>query len=271
MDSEQWSVPIYQSLIDYLTTSYPLALLLLLLAALYILQRRLHYETQAIFLLLTRRPEISVVLFSLLFFPGVLLHEISHYLVARLLGVRTGRFSLFPEPMPNGRLRLGFVETASTDFIRDGLIGIAPLLAGGGFVIYAGHFQLGLLRLWNEFIAGEATGLLAGLSSLRERPDFWLWFYLIFAVSSTMLPSASDRRAWLAISLFGGLILLVALLVGAGPWLLGTWERLAAPVMQGLQGLTIVFGISSAVHLVLLPPLWAIRTSLVRLTGLSVA
>jgi hypothetical protein len=212
-----------------------------------------------------------VALFSILFFPGVLLHEISHYLVARLLGVRTGRFSLLPEPLPNGRLRLGYVETASTDFIRDGLIGIAPLLAGGGFVSYAGHFQLGLLELWNDFIYGEAAGFFRGLSSLQEQPDFWLWFYLIFAVSSTMLPSASDRRAWLPISLFGGLVLLFALLVGAGPWLLGTWQRLAELVMQGLQGLTMIFGISSAVHLVLLPPLWAVRTSLARLTGLSVA
>jgi hypothetical protein len=72
-------------------------------------------------------------------------------------------------------------------------------------------------------------------------------------------------------SLFGGLILLVALLVGAGPWLLGAWEGLAALVAQGLQGLTMIFGISSAIHLVLLPPLWAVRASLARLTGLSVA
>jgi len=250
---------------------YPLALLLSLLAALHILQRRLHFETQAIFLLLTRRPEISVALFSILFFPGVLLHEVSHYLVARLLGVRTGRFSLLPQPLPNGRLRLGYVETASTDFIRDALIGIAPLLAGGGFVVYAGQFQLGLLELWNAFIGGEATGFIQGVFKLQNRPDFWLWFYLIFAVSSTMLPSASDRRAWLPISLFGGLVLLVALLVGAGPWLLGAWEGLAALVAQGLQGLTMIFGISSAIHLVLLPPLWAVRASLARLTGLSVA
>src|SRR5512145_1583640 len=93
-------------------------------------QRWLHRETQLVFLLLTRSARLALGLFSLLFFPGVLLHELSHYLMARLLGVRTGRFSLLPELMPDGKLRLGFVETAETDIVRDALIGAAPLISG---------------------------------------------------------------------------------------------------------------------------------------------
>ena len=82
-----------------------LSLLLLMLISLYFLQHRLHFEIQATFMLLTHRAEIALALFSLLFFPGVFLHETSHYLLARLLGVRTGHFSLLPEPLPDGRLR----------------------------------------------------------------------------------------------------------------------------------------------------------------------
>src|SRR5512139_1205122 len=96
--------------------------LLLILGPLLFVQRRLHRETQAVLLLITRHKEISLALFSLLFFPGVLLHELSHYVTARIFGVRTGRFSLLPTPLPDGRLRLGFVETASVDFIRDAII-----------------------------------------------------------------------------------------------------------------------------------------------------
>jgi hypothetical protein len=59
-------------------------------------------ETQAVFLLLTRRGEVAMVLFAVLFFPGVLLHEVSHYVMAQLLGVRTKRFSLIPKPLPDG-------------------------------------------------------------------------------------------------------------------------------------------------------------------------
>ena len=53
--------------------------LLLVLGPLLFLQRRLHTDIQLIFLHLTRRLELAIMCFSLLFFPGVLLHEGSHY------------------------------------------------------------------------------------------------------------------------------------------------------------------------------------------------
>src|SRR5512143_2626739 len=102
-------------------------------------QRWLHREVQWVFLLITRSPSVSVGLFSLLFFPGVLLHELSHFLMARLLGVRAGRFSLLPSVVEGGKLRLGFVETAETDWVRDALIGAAPLITGGAAVAYLGN------------------------------------------------------------------------------------------------------------------------------------
>lgn len=254
-----------------MTNFYPLVWLLILLAALMFLQRRLHFEIQAVFLLLTRRAEIALALFSLLFFPGVFLHESSHYVVARLLGVKTGHFSLFPQPLPDGRLRLGYVETASADLLRDALIGIAPLLAGGVFVIYAGQYQLDLPGLWEGIRSAEIGSWTAGISSLYHLPDFWLWFYLVFAVSSTMLPSASDRRAWLPVALFGVLVAGVALFAGAGAWMAGMWARLTPWFNQALRALTLIFAISSAVHLVLLPPSWFLRKLLSRLRGLTIA
>jgi hypothetical protein len=241
--------------------------LIILLGPLYILQRRLHFEAQAVFLLLTRSKEITIALFSLLFFPGVLLHESSHYVMARLLGVRTGRFSLIPRPTAAGRVQLGFVETAATDVFRDALIGVAPLVLGGVFVAYTGIVQLGLPAVWESFMSGEVSMVLSTLRSLPAHPDFWLWFYLVFAVSSTMLPSASDRRAWPALGLFIGLILVVGFLVGAGPWMLAN----AGPYLnRAFRALAVVMGITVAVHLVLLPPAWSLRMALSRWTGMRV-
>jgi hypothetical protein len=230
--------------------------LLLLLGPLLFLQHHLHREIQSIFLLITRRAEVAVALFALLFFPGVLLHEGSHYLMAGLLGVRTGVFSILPQPMADGRVRLGYVETAKTDWLRDALIGAAPLIAGGAFVSYVGWKQLGLLALWDEFQLGGLTQVLDGLPDLLAEPDFWLWFYLLVAVSSTMMPSAADRRAWLPIALVVSGLLIASLLVGVGPWLL---ENLAPPFNLVLQALVVVFGISTVVHLLLLPPVWVVR------------
>ena len=241
--------------------------LLILLGPLLILQRSLHRETQAIFLLLTRRAEIALALFSLLFFPGVLLHETSHYLMARLLGVRTGRFSLLPQKMANGRLQLGFVETAPADWVRDGLVGVAPLLLGGVFVAYAGLSRLGLTVLWDRFVTAGPAASLQALPDLHVQPDFWLWFYLVFVVSSTMLPSPSDRRAWLPLVLVASLLLGLSLLAGAGPWLL---LYLAPPLNQAMQAVAVVFGISVFIHLVLVVPVWGVRQLLSRITGWDV-
>jgi hypothetical protein len=230
--------------------------LVVLLGPLLILQRGLHREVQAIFLILTRRPDITIAMFSLIFFPGVLLHEGSHFLMARLLGVRTGRFSLFPRPLEDGRLQLGFVETSSADWLRDALIGAAPLLAGGLFVAYAGLERLGLLSLWQTFSTGGVNALKDSLPVLLDQPDFWLWFYLTLTVSSTMLPSAADRRAWLPLGFTIVVLLGISLLVGAGNWLL---ENLSLPLNQVFMAIAVVFGISIIVHLVLLPPLWGCR------------
>jgi len=241
--------------------------LLALLVPMIFIQRRVHFEIQAFFLLLTRRIEISLGLFSLLFFPGVFLHETSHFLLARLLGVRTGRFSLIPQVMSGGKLQLGFVETASADPLRDALIGAAPLLSGGVAIVLLGLYRLGLLPMAAYVNAQDWGGLFGALGALPRLPDFWLWFYLAFAISSTMLPSPSDRRAWLPVVIVAALLVVVALVAGAGPWMM---ENMAPWVNRGLRVLAAVFGISLVIHLVLWLPLFLLRLLLSRITGLKV-
>ncbi len=242
-------------------------LIVFLLVLLLYLQRVMQREVQSIFLLLTRQAEIAVMLFSILFFPGVLLHETSHFLMAHLLGVRTGKFSILPRRLGNGRLQLGYVETASTDFFRDALIGAAPLIAGGIFVGYAGLSRLGLNQLWETIAQNQLASLSTVIASLMVRPDFWLWFYLTFAVSSTMMPSASDRRAWLPLLIIFVILFLVLLLSGAGSWV---YSKLSQVIDSGLQTISIVFGITVLIHSILIPPAWLLRKIISRLTGYKI-
>jgi hypothetical protein len=231
------------------------------------LQRFLQREIQAIFLLITRQPEISTALFSLLFLPGVLLHETSHFLMARLLGVRTGRFSIIPKKLEGGRLQLGYVETAKTDFFRDALIGVAPLVTGGVFVAFAGVSRLGLNMIWVNLSQGQLSSINIAIKSIVVRPDFWLWFYLTFAISSTMLPSASDRRAWVPLILvILGMVGLI-LLIGVGSWLL---TKFGSGLKAAIDAVSMVFGITVILHLILSPPTWLIRKLISRMVGLQV-
>jgi hypothetical protein len=240
---------------------------LLLLGPFLFVQRSLHREVQAFFLLVTRRQDISIVIFSLLFFPGVLLHETSHYLMARILNVRTGRFSIVPRPLPDGHLQLGFVETAKVDFLRDSLIGFAPLLVGGGFVIYAGLAHLGLEKLWQAWTDGSIPAFLQGIRQSYQMEDFWLWFYLAFTVSSTMLPSSSDRRAWLTFGITVLALFFLGAAVGAGPWMA---ENLAPLLNSAFRTLDLAIGISMFLHIVLWPVLLALRLILSKLTGMRI-
>ena len=232
-----------------------------------LIQRWLHFELQAVFLILTRRPAVALGLFSFLFFPGVLLHETSHYLAALLLRVRTGRFSLLPQMLPDGNLRLGFVETAKVDVLRDSLIGLAPLVSGALVTALLGSYGLGFVPLAALIAQGQWPAFGHGLAQLPQQPDFWLWFYLAFAVSTTMLPSSSDRRAWLPIGIGLALLVGLAALAGAGPWMM---THLAPALNDGMRALALVFGISLVLHIALLLPVGLVRLLLSKMTGLTV-
>jgi hypothetical protein len=238
-----------------------------MLAPLILLQRLLHREVQAVYLILTRDPRITMAIFSIIFLPGVFLHELSHFVMAKLLRVRTGRFSLLPQSLPDGRLQLGYVETARSDIVRDSLIGAAPLIVGTLFVAYVAIDRFEMRILWDVFRNGQLNLFWMGIRALPNVRDFYLWFYLVFVVSSTMMPSESDRHAWLALLISIGVLFSISLLLGAGPWLL---SNLAPRISNFLGFVAVIFGLSNFVHILLILPTALIHKFLARLTGLDV-
>lgn len=176
--------------------------------------------------------------------------------MARILGVRTGKFSLIPQTLKNGQLQLGYVETEQTDILRDSLIGAAPILVGTLFIAYAGFIQLRLDSLWQAPSPGQSVSFWTSLKALPSAPDFYLWLYLIFVVSSAMLPSESDRHAWRPLGMWMGVLLTLVLLVGGGKWMA---DHLAPILDPLLRSVALLLAVSDALHLALLLPLYGLR------------
>jgi hypothetical protein len=161
--------------------------------------------------------DVALYLYFALILPGVVVHELSHWLAALLLGVPASLPKIGPQQrggQRRGRVVLGSVQTAKVDPLRSSLIGLAPLLSGSALIFIIGWSVLGVEEL------RQAQGLaafLAGLGDLLHVPDFWLWLYLIFALSSAMLPSEVDIQPLRPVLIFIGLVTAVMLIVAGVP------------------------------------------------------
>ena len=121
---------------------YGLIWFMLMLVPLIALQRVLHREIQAaLYIASGGNAQLTMAIFSFLFFPGVVLHEFSHFIFAKVLFVRTRNFSIIPKMMPEGYLRMGYVEVAETDIVKN-YHGKLPMAVGTGASRRSAEVQL---------------------------------------------------------------------------------------------------------------------------------
>jgi len=244
----------------------PLIGLAVTLALLLLIERWIHRHLQGTMLLLTGDREMAVVLYALPLMPGILLHEISHALVAKLLGVRVGRVSVRPQ-LTDERIQLGFVPVEKTDPVRASLIGLAPLLAGSAVILLIGYLFFGIGGVQRAFVEGAWSGLIARFIQMVKAPDVWLWAYLIFAVSNTMLPSRSDRESWTPVLLFLAIAAGLAWFAGVGPAIL---ERLGPPLNLATRWLTAMYGFTIVADLPFVLLILLVEWALGRMKGVRV-
>lgn len=192
-------------------------------------------------------PDVALVLYFVLVLPGVVIHEMSHLLMALLLRVRVRRFSLGPVRRARGRrVSLGSIEVASVDPVRGSLIGVAPLLAGSAVILLIGSRVLGIREWATALEPLGLEGIVIGLGQLVKVPDFWLWLYLIFAVSNAMLPSESDMQFVRPVLVFLGIAALVVLVVSGFSAIA---ESTSQFVNRAAAYLAYAFGLTLAVDL----------------------
>lgn len=141
-----------------------------------------------IVLKLTKSKFLSVYLIFILFLPGVLVHELSHYIFAKILRVGAGNIRLLPE-LFEGDLRLGSIDVAETDLLRRTIIGISPLISGTLIIVGLPLFFL-----------------ISDNSRTVTYPQIFIFLFVVFEIGNTMFSSRKDMQG------VGKLIILTVLL-----------------------------------------------------------
>lgn len=139
-----------------------------------------------------KNKRFAIYAYSVLFLPGTFIHEFSHFLIALVMLVPVGSVELLPK-IEGDHVRLGSVEIAKTDLVRNVIIGLAPMIVG-----------IGLIVCLVDIISSR--GLLGNIWYLS------LLSYLIFEIGNTMYSSKKD--------LDGALVLFLFIVIVLGIWFL---------------------------------------------------
>jgi hypothetical protein len=124
---------------------------------------------------------------GILYFPGTLLHELSHFLAAVILRVPVASFSIMPKVTPTGIL-FGRVSVQKVDPFRSAIIAIAPLLTGA----------ISLLFVLNWIKANAKLDVVTLLAC-----------YFALCLINMMIPSKQDVKVALP-----GIVIITAIVVG---------------------------------------------------------
>jgi hypothetical protein len=184
------------------------------IAVIFVTTRSVTNKLFIIFHRRTRSEFASSWLLGLVYLPGTLLHELSHFLTAIALLLPVGELSLLPEIKKldeHGKyyVKLGHVTFGHKDYLRTSLVGIAPLIVGLAF--FYSIFAFNVFPSENIFIN-------------------ILGAYVLFAVSSSMFSSKKDMEGTLIFIPLA--ILIISLMIG---FRVNIFELMLSPQLQTLM------------------------------------
>lgn len=195
-------------------------------------------------LLVSGSIRLSQLLYNFFFFPGVVIHELAHFFSAAALGVRTGDIEIFPKKSSEG-IRLGSVKVEKTDAVRTAIIGTAPLIVGASAIFT-------LLKIQFPFVFFKPETMIAQqfISTLNNSLTY-IYLYLIFVVSNTMILSKSDRKGLMPAAIILSVLFLVIYLVIRLNFVTQIIEEI---IIRAINSLTIIFSMSAIINILFLIP-----------------
>lgn len=152
------------------------------LIILFFLSRGLAQSLAFFFFRITKSKNSTIQLLSLLFLPGVIVHELAHLITAGILFVPVGDIEFVPKLQNDGTVKLGSVAIAKTDPLRRAVIGFAPVFAGLTIIFTTFYYS----------------------------PPLLATYYILFEVSNTMFSSRKDAEG--AVELLATIAVLIFLL-----------------------------------------------------------
>jgi hypothetical protein len=185
----------------------------LALLALVWLSHQVSQRVQLVVYFATRNIRLATLALFLLLLPGIFIHEAAHWVTARLLGLKAGKFRVWPK-LQGKTIGMGSVTVQRGALWQDSLVGSAPLLVGTGFVAVIANQIFAADRIAALMLGGRWADGLAGFWSALGNPDAAIWAYLLFAVANAMMPSASDREPLKPLLLYLAGIVLLYLILG---------------------------------------------------------
>lgn len=140
----------------------------------------------------------TIIIWSIIFLPGTIIHEVSHFLTAAFTGARTGRVEIFPEFLDEefenegkAGVALGYVQTQTLNPLQGFLVGTAPFTSGI------------ILLIW----------LASLMQSSFVQESYYAMFlegYLFFTIANSFFPSWSDIKQTLPLIAISIIVFLLA-------------------------------------------------------------
>jgi hypothetical protein len=232
------------------------------------LERWLHQHIFKVGWLVTRSFQTTTILYYTFFLPGVLLRELTTWLVAGMLNVHATSSIQWPEAQEIAELDLSFVElTRNIPPFRMTILAIAPVITGLISVWVIAQNILGFDTFFAVLQPGSTVDAGEAIRQLTTAPDFWLWTYLLFVIGNTMIPRVNGFKAIRRVLIVVVVALVALAALGLGEPLV--LRLLVGPVAEVLNVLAAIFVVVICIDVFFVVLLGTIEAVIERITGHS--